>query len=130
MTLLSRAEPAMGYRSRPAGRKDGARCTATRGEHMKPAILDRVREVAAPMLEDGEEIRTVTIAMVGVPSLARSARLGLIVTILTLGMFTMASSPKKRFIVLTNRRMFAMAGNQRTGRPTGEVIFQERRSAL
>jgi hypothetical protein len=97
---------------------------------MRAVLAERLRDVVTPMLSDGEQVETATMAQVAVPSAAPHARLGLLLSVLTLGVLTVASSPQKRFVVLTDRRLLVLAANRASGHPSRTVVFEQRRSAL
>jgi hypothetical protein len=97
---------------------------------MKAVLKERLDDVVGPMLFDGEQIDIATRAMVAVPSRAGSARLGLLLSVLTLGVLAAPSSPQTRFVVLTGRRLLVLAANRASGHPNGVVVLQHHRSML
>lgn len=95
----------------------------------KQAKIELAKTAVQPMLLPGERIEIVTVAMFGRFSTAKGFRFGIVVAILTLGLFYGLSAPKKRWLVVTDSRLIFLEMNSTSGKPT-EVIAWLYRSVL
>jgi hypothetical protein len=93
-------------------------------------VVDGVGAAVAPQLAEGERVEIVSVAQVGQVSTAKVMATGLAVAALTAGTLAVYRTPKKRFVVLTNRRLLLLEANQVTGRATGQIALDLPREAL
>lgn len=89
-----------------------------------------VRAAVAGHLAPGEEIQVVATSTVKQVTAKRMAATAAAAAVLSAGMLTVAVVPRKFFVVLTDRRLVFLVGNDLTGRPTEKVFLDLPRTAL
>ena len=89
------------------------------------AKYDRlVREAFAEHLVPGEQIRVVATSTVKQVTAKRMVATAAAAAVLTAGMLTVHVAPKKFFVVLTDRRLVFLGGNELTGRPNKKIVME------
>ena len=89
-----------------------------------------VREAVAGQLAPDEEVQVVATSTVKQVTAKRMAATAAAAAVLSAGMLTVAVVPRKYFVVLTDRRLLFLVGNDVTGRPTEKVFLDLPRPAL
>jgi len=88
-----------------------------------------VAELAAPHLQQGEQIEMTVYANVGMVTIKRLVVTAAAVAVATGGMFTMFTRPRKTYLSITNERLMFFDGETMSGRP-GKLLFTVPRDAV
>ncbi len=88
-----------------------------------------VANLAAPHLQQGEQIETTVYANVGSVSVKRMAVTAAAVAVATAGTFTAFTRPRKTYLAMTGERLMFFDGETVSGRP-GKLLFTLPREAV
>lgn len=91
---------------------------------MNEKLTASVHEGAQSSLEPGERVELVASALVGELQMSSVMGKAFAATVLTAGMLTVFSAPKKLFLALTDRRLLFLEANAVTGRATSQLVSQ------
>lgn len=89
-----------------------------------------VRAAVAGHLAPDEQMQVVATSTVKQVTAKRMVTTAAAAAVLSGGMLTVAVVPRKYFVVLTDRRMIFLVGNDMNGRPTQKIFLELPRQAL
>jgi len=91
--------------------------------------VQMVADLAAPHLQQGEQIEMTVYAKVGSVSIKRVVATAAVVAVATAGMFMAFARPRNTYLALTSHRLMFFDGETMTGRP-GKLLFTLPREAV
>jgi hypothetical protein len=97
---------------------------------MKQKTLDAARAAAAPSLQPGELVELTGVASAGKLRVGKQLAQAAVVAVVTAGTLAAWTTPKKFYVVLTDRRLLFLEQHSLTGGPTTKLGLELPRAAL